>query len=78
MSVRTIRTVEGDTLDLVIWRELGEVDGRLEEVLLLNTHLRQLPVVLPVGTEVHLPVAPARGGARRVMDAAPKILRFWS
>ena len=72
VSTRSVRSLEGDTLDLVVWRELGARRGVLERVAELNPQLRRLPLKLPTGTEVFLPTeAPTE-------DAPAKIRRFWS
>ncbi|MDR0182400.1 tail protein X [Lysobacter arvi] len=46
---------QGDTLDLLCWRHLGETDGVVEAALALNPGLAELGAVLPIGTPVDLP-----------------------
>lgn len=45
---------QNDTLDEVIFRHLGHSSGLLEEALLINPTLANMPI-LPIGTEVKLP-----------------------
>lgn len=50
------RTVEGDVLDLIAYRELG--DERLViAILKANPRLAEMPPVLPAGVEIELPEA---------------------
>lgn len=51
----TIRSIEGDTLDLICWRELGRTAGVVEAALEANPGLADLGPVLPMGTPVELP-----------------------
>jgi len=53
MSVAT--AIEGDTADLICWREFGRTRGVTEQVLELNPGLGLLGPVLPRGTQVILP-----------------------
>lgn len=51
------RTIEGDVLDLIIWRELdGRGPDALAAVLDVNPHIRGLDAHLPIGTLITLPV----------------------
>lgn len=46
---------DGDTVDLICWRELGKTAAVTEQVLALNPGLADLGVTLPAGTIVTLP-----------------------
>ena len=48
-------SIEGDTLDLICWRELGRTAGVVEAALETNPGLADLGPVLPMGTPVELP-----------------------
>ena len=48
-------SIEGDTLDLICWRELGRTAGTVEAALEGNPGLADLGPVLPMGTPVMLP-----------------------
>ena len=48
-------SIEGDTLDLICWRELGRTAGVVETALGANPGLADLGPVLPMGTPVILP-----------------------
>lgn len=66
----SIRSTQGDTLSLIVWRAYGVSSGMTERVLDANPHLANLPAVLPAGIPITLPpVAPA----------APKpVLQLWN
>lgn len=51
-----VRTIQGDTVDLLCWRHYGRTDGTVEAVLEANAGLADLGVVLPIGTPVELPL----------------------
>jgi len=53
--VPMVRSLQGDTLDALCWRELGATTGVVEAVYELNRDLADLGHVLPTGTVVHLP-----------------------
>jgi phage tail protein X len=53
----TLRTVQGDTVDAVVWRHYGRTDGLVERVLDANPGLADLGPVLPNGTLINLPAA---------------------
>lgn len=57
----TALTLDGDTLDLVLWRELGRTAELTEQALELNPGLVERGAVLPGGLSITLPavVAPA-------------------
>ena len=50
-----VRSVQGDTLDALCWRELGATAGVVEAVYELNRDLADLGPILPTGTLVQLP-----------------------
>jgi phage tail protein X len=57
-----VRSQQNDTLDLVVWRYLGDGAGYVEQALELNPHLAAHGAVLPGGTLIELPaprIAPA-------------------
>lgn len=57
---RTVKAQQGDTLDLVCWRELGTTaGGTVENALTLNPNLNSLSELLPEGIEILLPDPPA-------------------
>ncbi|AWX15608.1 phage tail protein [Mergibacter septicus] len=49
-----VKALQGDTLDLIVYRHLGNSQGLLEQALLLNPHILA-DVVIPIGTEIELP-----------------------
>lgn len=53
----TLRTVQGDTVDAVVWRHYGRTAGLVERVLDANPGLADLGPVLPSGTLINLPAA---------------------
>jgi phage tail protein X len=53
-------SLQGDTVDLLVWRVRGSVAGLVETVLGTNPGLAALGPVLPIGTVVVLPDAPSR------------------
>lgn len=55
---------QGDTLDLICWRELGTTAGVLETAYELNRGLADAGPVLAEGAVVTLPDAPAAAAAR--------------
>lgn len=65
------KTSQGDTLDFICWKYYGQQSGAVEAVLLANPGLADLGPVLPINTEITLPVLtqPAR-------QAQP--IRLWS
>ena len=50
-----VRSLQGDTVDALCWRELGATTGVVEAVYELNRDLADLGFVLPTGTVVQLP-----------------------
>ena len=53
----TLRSVQGDTVDAIVWRHYGRTAGLVERVLDANPGLAELGAVLPNGTLVNLPEA---------------------
>ena len=54
-----VRSVQGDTVDLICWRTYGRTAGITEQVLDANPGIADLGAVLPVGTLVEIPDQPA-------------------
>ncbi len=52
-----LRTHQGDTLDLLLWRGLGRTAGIVEAVLDANPGLAAMGIVLPGGMLVEVPDA---------------------
>ena len=60
MATETLTSVQGDTLDGLIWRERRLGPGDLADVLALNPGVAAHGDVLPLGTAVLVPLrAPA-------------------
>lgn len=59
-------TIEGDVLDAIIFRIYGQGPDALSAVMDANPHIRDLPVHLPVGTRIQLPVLRAAAPAKRI------------
>jgi phage tail protein X len=55
--MNSVRSVQGDTLDELVWRNYGRTTGLVERVLAANPGLADLGAVLPNGTLVNLPDA---------------------
>lgn len=53
--MRLVIASQGDTVDLICWRELGRTAGVTETVLDANPGLAALGPVLPIGTVVMIP-----------------------
>ncbi|EBP7622147.1 phage tail protein [Salmonella enterica] len=54
-----VRSMQGDTLDVICARYYGRTEGVVETVLQANPGLSELGVILPHGTEVDLPDVPS-------------------
>lgn len=54
-----VRTIQGDTVDLICWRHYGRTAGITEQVLEANPGLADLGADLPIGTVIVLPAQPA-------------------
>lgn len=53
-----VRTIQGDTVDLICWRHYGRTAGITEQVLEANPGLADLGAEMPIGTVVTLPEQP--------------------
>ena len=59
--MRRVRTIAGDTANILLYRELGRSDDEAEEALwLLNKDLAEYGVILPSGVLVTLPELDSR------------------
>jgi len=56
MSTFAATAEQGETLDGLCWRMLGQTAGIVEQALELNRELADIGAVLPEGMEVILPV----------------------
>lgn len=65
-----VKTLQGDTVDLLCWRHYGRTDGTVEAVLEANAGLADMGLVLPMGTVVYLPAIDA------VESTAPLVQLF--
>lgn len=52
--------MQGDTLDAIVWRHYGRTRSLVEIVLEANPGLAEHGPILPAGTNVRLPSAPAQ------------------
>ncbi len=50
-----IRSIQGDTIDLICYRYYGKTAGVTEQVIEANPALVNIGPVLPNGTDVYLP-----------------------
>ncbi len=66
----TIRSIEGDTVDLLALRAYGRTAGTTEALLDANPGLAGNGIFLPVGTVAVVPDAPA-------LETAPDIVNLW-
>lgn len=55
-TAETVTTLDGDTVDMVLWRHRGRTAAITEQTLTLNPGLAALGPVLPAGIEITLPV----------------------
>ena len=55
-----LRSQQGDTLDLILFRHYGYTSGITEQVLNLNPGLAELGPILPTGTLINMPAAPTQ------------------
>jgi len=62
---RTAIARQGDTLDLICWRELGTTAGVVEQAFELNRGLAEAGPIIAEGTPVVLPDPPATAAAPR-------------
>lgn len=68
-----VTSIEGDTVDLVCWRELGRTQEVVEQTLERNRGLAALGAILPAGTVIDLP-EPAAMPETTTRD----IVQLWS
>ena len=55
--METYRTIEGDVLALVVASHYGDINDEVFQVVLNeNEGISSLPLILPIGTVIHLPV----------------------
>jgi len=54
-----VTTIDGETVDLIVWRAYGSRIGAVEAVLTANRHLASWPSTLPAGLDIVLPVLDA-------------------
>ena len=64
----TLRTVQGDTVDAIVWRHYGRTAGLVELVLDANPGLADLGPVLPNGTLITMPAAATQAAQRQVVN----------
>lgn len=64
-----LRSLQGDTLDLILFRHYGYTAGITEQVLNLNPGLAALGPILPTGTLINMPAAPTQ--------AEPPLIQLW-
>ena len=55
-----LRSLQDDTLDLILFRHYGYTAGITEQVLNLNPGLAALGPILPTGTLINMPAAPTQ------------------
>ncbi len=63
-----VKSLQGDTVDLICWRYYGRTAGVLEQVLDFNRGLADLGPVLPMGTLITLPPQPVQAGTKRIVQ----------
>ena len=68
--MRRVRTIAGDTVNLLLYRELGRSDDAAEEALwALNPALVDLGVSLPAGVLITLPELDSKPALKTVLTA---------
>ncbi|MBO9710662.1 MAG: tail protein X [Caulobacter sp.] len=67
----TVRAIDGDTLDALVWREAGKGSDAIEAVLLANRGLADLGPVLPRGTLVVIPAS------AQAIQADAALINLW-
>ena len=68
--MRRVRSIAGDSVNLLLYRELERCDDIVEEaLLLLNPSLAELGPVLPAGVWVVLPEVDLKPGAPTPVSA---------
>ena len=68
--MRRVRSIAGDSVNLLLYRELGRCDDAAEETLwCLNPTLAEYGPVLPAGVWVIVPEMASRPAALRLVSA---------
>lgn len=68
--MRKVRSIAGDSVNLLLYRELGRSDDAAEEALWsLNPELAEHGAVLPAGIGVIVPELSVRPAAKRPVSA---------
>ena len=57
--LRTVHARDGETLDALLHRHLGQTAGHTEATLAANPGIAAHGATLPIGTPVHIATAPA-------------------
>ncbi|MGL5224443.1 MAG: tail protein X [Aeromonas sp.] len=65
-----LRSMQGDTLDIMLYRHYGYTAGITEQVLATNQGLAELGPILPTGTLITMPAAPTQ--------AEQPLIQLWS
>lgn len=65
-----VTSIDGDMLDLMIWRAIGRTSGALEAVLEANPRAAALPQILPAGIVITIP-------PEAEQQPAPKSFKLW-
>lgn len=63
-----VKSLQGDTVDLICWRYYGRTAGVLEQVIDTNKGLAALGPVLPMGTMITLPEQPIQSGSKEIVQ----------
>lgn len=63
-----VKSLQGDTVDLICWRYYGRTAGVLEQVIDTNKGLAALGPVLPMGTMITLPEQPIQSGSNEIVQ----------
>lgn len=53
--MKTVKSIQNDTIDSICWRYYGRSSGVVEMVLQANPQLAELDPILPIATDVVLP-----------------------
>jgi phage tail protein X len=68
-----VTAVQGDTVDLIVWRRYGRTAGITEAVYAANRGLAEIGPTLPAGHQVLLPPLDEVPGS-----TDPPLVRLWS
>lgn len=66
--MRTVRSMQGDTVDSICWNYYGRTAGTVEAVLEANPGLAELGAILPMGTSIQLPEVPSHAENNRTIQ----------